>query len=140
MKKYLNELLEKAKITSVQRQENASIIDDIKKLLGSQFDAPVYFRRGGSLAKKTANIYDADIDLLCYLDDSTNMTLEQIYEDTYLVLSKTYIVNKKNSAIEILGKQDDYSWDYRIDIVPGKYVNYESSYDVFYGVIKIKRN
>jgi hypothetical protein len=139
MRNYLNSLLDEARVTSNERQENAEVIDDIKKVLGNKFDSTVYFRRGGSLAKNTANIYDADIDLLCYLHDSTGMSLENIYDVAYDELSKIYVVNKKNNAIEITGKLNDYKWDYRVDVVPGKYVNYAESYDVYLWCNRDKR-
>lgn len=127
----LNELLDKYRVNrDFQSEIRNGYRNPIQNVLGTLYDVGVRFMYGGSLAKGTANINSCDIDLLCYVDFDSNMTLKEIYNITAKQLIDTkYVTNIKNSAIEVTGKLGEAEWDYTVDVVPGRYIS-DTSKDV----------
>lgn len=100
-------------------------IEDLLK--NNVFDAKVHFRYGGSLVKGTANKDSCDVDLLCYIEATSCMSVKDIYDKTLSVLQKnSFLAVAKNSAIKVYGHQGDKTWDKTVDVVPGKYINNNS--------------
>lgn len=90
------------------------------------------YRYGGSLAKGTANTNSCDIDLLCYMDSDSSYSVKEVYEEIAKSLENNdFIIEKKNSAICVLGKRGEQEWDTTVDVVPGKYTSDDSNKDVF---------
>lgn len=90
------------------------------------------YRYGGSLAKGTANTNSCDIDLLCYMDSDSLYSVHEVYEEIANSLeSNNFIIEKKNSAICVYGKNGESKWDTTVDVVPGKYTSDDSNKDVF---------
>lgn len=128
---FLQSLLDKYCVTKdFQKEIREGYRVDIENTLKNIYDAKCNFRYGGSLAKSTANTNSCDIDLLTYLDNSTQKSLKEIYDITYDELKKNYICIKKNSAITINRKNDE-KWDYTVDVVPGKFSSNDDSNDVY---------
>lgn len=125
--KELKELLAQYKTTrEFAKEVREGYRVGIEKLLKEVFGSEVSFRYGGSLAKGTANTIDCDIDLLCYLDYDSKLTVKEIYIKALEALEEDYYLQLKNSSIKIHQKHDE-SWDYKVDVVPGKYsTNVES--------------
>ncbi len=102
--------------------------DDINSYLNEK---PNY-RYGGSLAKNTANTNSCDIDLLCYMDSDSSYSVEKIYNEIANSLSNNqFIIERKNSAICVTGKNGEDKWDISVDVVPGKYTSNENNKDVY---------
>lgn len=108
--------------------------NDLQSVLSKAFDqgTKVNFRYGGSLAKGTANKNSCDIDLLCYLDSNSILSIEDIFKATEKALRDNgYHFEPKNSAIKVLGKLGESIWDISVDVVPGKYSSNVESGDVY---------
>ena len=106
--------------------------DPIEYDLNGIFDERPNYRYGGSLAKNTAIKTSSDIDLLCYFDAEYAKPLKVIYEETASALEKKhYIINRKNSAIVVLGTTAEGMWDISVDVVPGRYTSNEDNKDVY---------
>lgn len=105
----------------------------LQDTINSMFEQKPNYRYGGSLAKGTANKNSCDIDLLCYMDSSSNLSVKDIYEKVVEALcnSKHYIFKPKNSAICVTGDNKDNSWDISVDVVPGKYTSNDDNKDVY---------
>jgi tRNA nucleotidyltransferase (CCA-adding enzyme) len=124
MANIIKELLDAYRVNrDFQKEIRETYRNSIKEVLSSLYDTGVRFIYGGSLAKGTANTNSCDIDLICYVNCNTNMTLKEIYETTAKALEdNNYLVNRKNSAIELTGKIGENSWDTTVDVVPGRYI------------------
>lgn len=127
------ELLSKHKIKDGlwEHFENA-IRDPIESAINEGFDIKPNYRYGGSLAKGTANKDSCDIDLLVYFDSEIELTIRDIYNGVAFALVKAgYLIQKKNSAILVYGKDYRVWDDITVDVVPGKYSNGGNEKDVF---------
>ena len=94
--------------------------NDREKLLGiiSKIqDLPVptpYF--GGSRGKKTMIKESYDLDIVLYFPETTNYSIENIYDKVARYLgSSNYSIITKNAAIRVLKREN-----YHIDVVPAK--------------------
>lgn len=121
---------------NVSRELSKGIREDIRKplesIMGNNIDAKISYRYGGSLAKGTANSNSCDIDMLCYVDSSSNMSVENIYREcSKNLFDNHYNFIEKNSAIKVTGKSDEKKWEFTVDIVPGKYTNNKDNSDVY---------
>jgi tRNA nucleotidyltransferase (CCA-adding enzyme) len=126
MKEILQKLLDEYKPSGDFRDDvrdtYRSPIEDLLK--SGIFDAKVHFRYGGSLVKGTANKDSCDVDLLCYVEATSSMSIKDIYDKTTEILQKNgFLAVAKNSAIKVYGHQGDQTWDKTVDVVPGKYIN-----------------
>ncbi len=97
---------------------------EVEKLLRDGFPkcAPT-IRYGGSIAKGTLIKENYDLDIVCYFpsDDTTaGDTLEDIYNNVASVLSKSYDVQRKRSALRL---RDRSKVDFHIDVVPGRFTD-----------------
>lgn len=111
--------------------ENA-IRDPIESAINEGFDAKPNYRYGGSLAKRTANKDSCDIDLLVYFDSETQLSVRDIYNGIASALTKAgYLIQKKNSAILVCGKDYKIWEDITVDVVPGKYSSGGDEKDVY---------
>lgn len=128
MNNYIKKLLKENNVSNELREllkeGYRNVIEDV---LDNVFDVKPSFKYGGSLAKHTANKNSADIDLLCYIPHTSQMTVEEIYDKTSTSLKDAgYYVTEKNSAIYVYGK-DGKTFEYTIDVVPGKYIDNEDN-------------
>lgn len=130
----IEDLLSKYRVNrDFQSEIRKDYRNEIENTLSTAFDhgTKIYFRYGGSLAKGTANTNSCDIDLLCYIDSDSCLTLKQVYESAQKALQENgYLIEPKNSAIKVFGKLGDNKWDITVDVVPGKYTRNEKSGDV----------
>jgi hypothetical protein len=105
---------------------------DVEALLRKEFkDCSPTIRYGGSKAKGTMIRESYDLDLICYFphdDTKAGATLEDIYNNTKRALSKSYVVEPKQSAIRLKGLDTDhYNQDFHIDVVPGRFTDEDKS-------------
>ncbi|MCP4553716.1 MAG: hypothetical protein GY834_17125 [Bacteroidetes bacterium] len=115
---------------------------NVEVLLKNEFgdDKPT-IQYGGSYKKNTMIKEHFDLDLISYFNHdctSAGESLKDIYDNVASSLEKKYNIDRKKSAIRILGKDDDHMVDFHIDVVPGRYVD-DKKDDVFinqYGVDK----
>lgn len=124
--KNLSELLDEYKVDRDDKKEIAERyrqgVEDVLRARFRKEGDDVSILYGGSLKKGTANSVDCDLDLLCYVDSESDLTVEQIYNIAANELrDKGYNATPKNSAIKVTGKIGDEAWDMTIDVVPGKY-------------------
>lgn len=104
----------------------------IEEAINAHFSEKPNYRYGGSLAKGTANNNSCDVDLLVYFNADFNMSVENIYYEVANALRDAgYIFNKKNSAINVFGKDYDIWDDISVDVVPGKYSSGGDDEDVY---------
>lgn len=105
----------------------------LQEVINEAFDDKPNYRYGGSLAKETANKSSCDIDLLCYMDSSSELSVECIFNKVVKALRENnqYFYTVKNSAICVTGDVEDYCWDISVDIVPGKYTSNDDNKDVY---------
>ena len=96
--------------------------EPIEDAINAYFSEKPHYQYGGSLAKGTANKTDCDVDLLVYFDEDFNMSVADIYKGVAAALLKAgYLFVKKNSAINVYGKNYEIWEDISVDVVPGKY-------------------
>lgn len=94
----------------------------IERAINEHFSSKTNFRYGGSLAKGTANKNSCDVDLLVYFDSDFQMNVGTIYHEVAKALTNAgYLLQKKNSAINVHGRNGKYWDDISVDVVPGKY-------------------
>lgn len=122
----LGNLLDKYKIDQDDREKIAEQykqgIEDVLRSRFSREGTDVSIQYGGSLKKGTANSTDCDLDILCYVDSDSDLSVEEIYNIANEELTNNgYTTSPKNSAIKVTQKSGDPSWDMTIDVVPGKY-------------------
>src|SRR5690554_5932577 len=127
--KCLNDLLDDYKVDGKYLLEiREEYRKEVQSVLERAFSGEAKtFRYGGSLAKGTANINSCDMDLLCYLESDTNLTLKEIYNTAKKALGKDYNIEVKNSAITIKGKKYKSNWGITVDVVPGRFINTDKS-------------
>ena len=113
----------------------------LQEVINEAFDVKPKYRYGGSLAKGTANKSSCDIDLLCYLDSSCDLSVENVFNKVVKSLkdNNQYFYSVKNSAICVTGDIEDYCWDISVDIVPGKYTSNTDNKDVYLWCNKTKQ-
>lgn len=108
--------------------------EKVEKILRKSFGSSPTIKYGGSKAKGTMIKESYDLDIIEYFprDDTTaGETLEDIYNNTYDVLSINYLVERKGSALRLKDKNPDtYGQDFHIDVVPGRYIDGDDG-DVF---------
>jgi len=66
---------------------------------------------------------DYDLDIICYFpadEIAAGTTLKEIYGNVRSSLEKTYQVRPKTTALRLLDKDGG---DFRIDVIPGRFVN-----------------
>jgi hypothetical protein len=100
---------------------------EVEELLRSEFGSSPTIRYGGSKAKGTMIKEAYDLDIICYFprdDDDAGGTLEIIYNNVKRALTKKYVVVAKTSAIRLQSKDHE---DFHVDVVPGRFVNAETS-------------
>lgn len=106
---------------------------EVEKLLRSEFDdAHPEIRYGGSKAKGTMIRESYDLDVICFFphdEDGAGETLEEIYNNIAEKLSSKYSIERKPSAIRLHGT-DSGNPDFRIDVVPGRFID-DSKTDVW---------
>ena len=94
----------------------------IEDAINEHFDERPNYRYGGSLAKGTANSNSCDVDLLVYFNDDFEMNVSDIYDEVAVALQEAgYLIKKKNSAINVYGKNYKQWENITVDVVPGKY-------------------
>ncbi|MEX0909684.1 MAG: hypothetical protein WDZ75_00140 [Candidatus Paceibacterota bacterium] len=101
---------------------------DVKALLESEFSSPLpNIRYGGSKAKGTLISELYDLDMICYFshdDTQAGDSLEEIYNTVKNVLSETYHVVPKTSALRLQSKnKENFGVDFHIDVIPGRYTD-----------------
>jgi hypothetical protein len=91
-------------------------------------------RYGGSKAKGTMILESYDLDIICYFpndDTGAGETLQDIYENTRIALSKRYLVDSKTSALRLKhADRECLGVDFHIDVVPGRFTD-DSKTDTF---------
>jgi hypothetical protein len=100
---------------------------EVEDLLRSEFGSSPTIRYGGSKAKGTMIKEAYDLDVICYFqrdDDDAGGTLETIYNNVKRALAKKYVVLTKTSAIRLQSRDHE---DFHVDVVPGRFVNTETS-------------
>jgi tRNA nucleotidyltransferase (CCA-adding enzyme) len=105
---YINKILDDNKpsvseIKDIRDGYREQVEGDLKNF----FESNINFRYGGSLAKGTANRESCDIDLLCYFDYTSQISIENIYSSVAKILENNYICQQKNRAIVLSQKIND---------------------------------
>jgi hypothetical protein len=108
---------------------------DVEQLLRDGFpESSPTIRYGGSKAKGTLIREAYDLDIACYFlhdDTSSGANLKEIYENVNLKLAEKYYITPKTSALRLMSRDPkDFSRDFHIDVVPGRYVD-DSKSDCF---------
>ena len=97
----------------------------VEELLRKPFDESTpTIKYGGSKAKGTMIKEAYDLDVICYFTrdgDAAGETLKEIFDNTETALKGEYFTERKTSAIRI--KDTKNFADFRIDVVPGRYVD-----------------
>jgi hypothetical protein len=104
--------------------------DEVEEHLREEFGSSPTIRYGGSHAKGTLIKDSYDLDIICYFprdDDEPGESLELIYNTVRDALNKHCFVEQKTSALRIKGAD---RVDFHVDVVPGRYVDADST-DVF---------
>src|SRR5437899_1372028 len=101
---------------------------EVEKILRDHFqESSPTIRYGGSKAKGTMIRDSYDLDIICYFshdDTGAGETLEDIYNNASKVLSDTYFVEPKASALRLKDKNPStLGLDFHIDVVPGRFVD-----------------
>lgn len=130
---YLQKILESQKLP--EDSDDLKLLrkrrDEIETRLRTKFGSSPTIRYGGSQAKGTLIKDSYDLDIVCYFnraDDSGGTSLEEIYNSVKDELSKHYSVDPKTSALRVRGANNV---DFHVDVVPGRFIDDEESYDVF---------
>ena len=130
---YLQDLLASQRLdeTSDEWKELDAEADAIEAIFREAYpNSLIMFTHGGSRAKRTIIREDYDLDEVLYFqnsDTAAGETLEEIYEAIAKLLTKSYTVRRKRSALRLSMKDGR---DLRVDVVPGRYVD-TSQTDVF---------
>lgn len=130
---FLKDLLSKYQVDSKSWDYFKNTLrEPIEKAINAHFSEKPNYRYGGSLAKGTANSNSCDVDLLVYFNDDFNMSVANIYDEVASALHEAgYLFDKKNSAINVYGKDYDVWEDISVDVVPGKYSSSGDDKDVY---------
>lgn len=132
---YIEHVLENQKLTRAELDDLRKHRADVEAILEEHFsDSDPNIQYVGSYKKKTMIRDSYDLDVACYFpheDDDAGGNLQEIYDSAYSALSENYHVERKTSALRIMEKGALISrTDFRIDVVPGRYSDDDSS-DVF---------
>jgi hypothetical protein len=81
-------------------------------------------RYAGSYIKGTMVRDSYDLDLACYFPHTKDLSLPEIRRQVEALLSDTYIITAKSSAVRIIRPKDaSKELAYHIDVVPGRFVD-----------------
>ena len=126
----LHQLLNNQRIAqdSDEMKELRGHREDIEAMIREAFaGADITIRYGGSKAKGTMILESYDLDIVVYAhhsEDSLGETLGEIYDNIADVLSTSYHIEKKNSALRLSVKENQTEVnDIHIDVVPGRFVD-----------------
>lgn len=135
--KYLEDILESQTLDSngQEMKDLRSHRTDVDNLLRKKFEkCPPTIRHGGSKAKGTMIKEAYDLDITCYFDrdeEDAGDTLQKIYENVETALADDYLITRKPSALRLKSRDiSQWSTDFHIDVVPGRFID-EKNEDVF---------
>jgi hypothetical protein len=105
---------------------------EVEAVLRAGFtDSSPTIRYGGSKVKRTMNLDDYDLDIICYFphdETAAGDTLAQIYNNARTCLQNAgYGVDSRTTALRVRDKEGN---DFHIDVVPGRFTD-ESKTDAF---------
>jgi hypothetical protein len=127
---YLKKVLQSQRLAddSDEMKELREHRDDVETILRQNFsESSLTIRYGGSKAKGTLIREFFDLDLVSYFatgDNTAGETLEEIYGNVKDVLSESYYVEEKTSALRLKSKDPKhFGVDFRIDVVPGRFTD-----------------
>jgi hypothetical protein len=134
--KYLTRVLEDqtleedgSEMKSLRQQRKA-----VDVLLTNQFAGTPKIRYGGSKAKGTMIRESYDLDIHCCFDHDETIagdTLRDIYDNVAKALDKSYLIERKRSALRLTSKDPTTRGsDLHIDVVPGRFIDGDHG-DVF---------
>lgn len=133
-KEYLEAIIREQ--TIAQGSEEFKALQDqrakVEKILREYFGSSPAIREGGSKAKHTMIRESYDLDILCYFlhdEENTGSSLKEIYNNVFSVLSDSYIVERKRSALRLMDR-DDHEHYTHLDVIPGRYAD-ETKQDVY---------
>lgn len=137
--KRLKELVDKIRIN---RDAKTEMLDEYKvpleQIIRTKFKN-INILYGGSLAKGTAIKNKSDVDLLCYLDSKSDLSVETCYNEMLTLLETNgFYIKQKNSAINVYGDKVNGQWETTVDVVPGKYTSNDDNKDVYLWCNKTK--
>jgi len=129
-KEYLQEVLETHKMSHINdlldkyRDKRKSIKEALEENYKDKIYSPL---NSGSYAKHTAINTKFDLDVVVPFKKKSFSTLEEMFDDVFDFLSKTYgseaNVRKQKVSIGIIFYMDDDGDEISIDIVPGRELN-----------------
>lgn len=109
-------------LTSLREQRAA-----VDKILRSKYGQSARIQYGGSHAKGTMIKANYDLDVICFFArdyQGAGSSLEDIYHNVADVLEATYRLQRKTSAIRLVGLKTDWvDNDFHVDVVPGRYID-----------------
>jgi|ERR1051326_1276479 hypothetical protein len=134
---YLESILKEQALSS-DSQEIKDVMKErerVEAILTKEFkDSKPTIRYAGSKAKNTMIRDSYDLDIACYFahdDSDPGSSLRDIYDNVKKTLQTGYIVEPKSSALRLKSSDSkNVRVDFHIDIVPGRYINNEST-DVY---------
>jgi hypothetical protein len=134
---YLEQVLKRESLSDNSDEMKAlrSEREKVEILLRDTFkESNPTIRYAGSKAKGTMIRESYDLDITCYFeheDEKAGKTLKDIFDNVKKGLESKYVVSAKSSALRLLNKDpNNYSVDFHIDVVPGRYIN-EDKNDIF---------
>jgi len=128
-KLYLEKVLEEHSLTtdSPEMENIRKEREKVEKILHEYFkDSEIIIKYGGSKCKNTMIRESYDLDIICFFqydETAAGTTLKELFENTQKALQPHYFVFPKTSALRLAKFENNTTYYYHIDVVPGRYVD-----------------
>ncbi len=101
--------------------------EKVENILFEYFnDSDLTIKYGGSKSKNTMIRENYDLDIICFFpaeENAAGTTLKELFDNTEKALQSQYFVFRKNSALRLEKRENNTTYYYHIDVLPGRFVD-----------------